>query len=174
MLSEEIAFLNSLIFYSKQNLYRPYFNGDVKEFFHEQEHEYFPFTKLASSNLLDLFVELGVEDLFKKIHFAKGEGSKLFSNFALCFLVFESDEFFERFQFSFLYDPNPFLLDKIRHLVIDKRIFGSLMKKVINMKMSKIGIFAREFFSEDYKQIFMVLKAQDSTLRQRAMVKIQN
>lgn len=65
-------------------------------------------------------------------------------------------------------------MSKIQNLVIDRRIFGELIRKVIALKFNKIGIYTREFYSEDVKQVFMILKAQQSTLSQRAAVNYQN
>lgn len=90
----------------------------------------------------------------------------------LLFLV-EAEQF-ERHRFSFLYENNKLLQRRLKHLVIDKRILGFLLQNIIILKLNIVGIFTRNFYSEDLKQIFVVMKAQDNLLRQVAEVKNKN
>lgn len=61
---------------------------------------------------------------------------------------------------------------RLEHLVIDKRILAMLIQRTILLKMNRVGLFTRKFYSEDLKNIFIVIKAQDNLLRQVASVKI--
>lgn len=53
---------------------------------------------------------------------------------------------------------------------IDLRIFFNLLRKVIIIKLNHDRIWARQFYSEDLKLIYVVMKPLDSVIENRAMV----
>lgn len=57
---------------------------------------------------------------------------------------------------------------------IDLRIFYNLLRKMIIIKLNHDRIWTRQFYSEDLKQIFVVLKPLDSVIENRAMVNRDN
>ena len=81
MMNEEIAFLNALLFHSKENYYRPYeFEGETY-YYHEQDK--LPFTDRCIPLLEQLFVGRAIQNMFEKNPFSylAREGNKVFKNF---------------------------------------------------------------------------------------------
>lgn len=75
-----------------------------------------------------------------------------------------------RFRYTFLFNVDKYLFAIANHLVIDKRIFQLLLRKIILLKLNKVGFYTREFYGEDMKKIFVVLKAQKNLIKKRAAV----
>lgn len=55
-------------------------------------------------------------------------------------------------------------------MTIDVRFFKILLRRIINMKLNKLGFFTREFVSEDLKSVFLVMKAQENVIQKHADV----
>ena len=53
---------------------------------------------------------------------------------------------------------------------IDQRIFYNLLRKLIVIKLNQDKIWTRQFYSQDLKLIYLVLKPLDSVIQNRAMV----
>lgn len=69
-----------------------------------------------------------------------------------------------RFEFTFLFNfngPNMFLIERLK---LKRCLFEDLMRKVLIIKLNKIGFHTREFYSEDLTVIHLVIKAQHSML----------
>lgn len=45
-----------------------------------------------------------------------------------------------------------------------------LLRKIMQVKINQIGVYTRQFYSEDLTKIFVVLKCQDNVLKMRAEV----
>ena len=75
-----------------------------------------------------------------------------------------------RYFFSFLLDTEALSSPDVKSLNIDNRIACELLRRVIAARMNQIGINARQFYSQDLKKVFMVLKCQDGLLRIMAEV----
>ena len=52
---------------------------------------------------------------------------------------------------------------------IDQRIFLNLLRKIIVIKLNNESIWTRQFYSQDIKQIFVVIKPLESALKSRAV-----
>lgn len=74
----------------------------------------------------------------------------------------------ERYQFSMLYDIDAQFLKHCKKLKIRRCFFMELFRKVLVLKLNKIGIYTREFYSEDLRFINCALKVQDAVLVERA------
>ena len=46
-----------------------------------------------------------------------------------------------------------------------------LLRNIISLKLNQIGIHTRQFYSSDYKRVFLVLKCQENILKLRAAVR---
>lgn len=57
---------------------------------------------------------------------------------------------------------------------IDLRIFFNLLRKMIIIKLNHDRIWTRQFYSEDMKLIYVVMKPLDSVIENRAMVGFSN
>lgn len=55
---------------------------------------------------------------------------------------------------------------------IDLRIFFYLLKKMIILKMNRKKIWTRQFYSQDLKLVFLILKPFDQTIEERAAVRL--
>lgn len=53
---------------------------------------------------------------------------------------------------------------------IDLRIFTNLLRKIMIIKLNHDKIWTRQFYSEDFKLIYLVMKPLDSVFENRAMV----
>lgn len=58
----------------------------------------------------------------------------------------------------------------LRGFTIDLRIFFNLLRKMIIIKLNSDKIWTRQFYSQDLKKIFVVMKPLDSVIENRAMV----
>lgn len=58
----------------------------------------------------------------------------------------------------------------LRGFTIDLRIFSNLLRKMVIIKLNHDRIWTRQFYSEDLKTIYVVLKPLDSVIEARAMV----
>ena len=76
----------------------------------------------------------------------------------------------KRYHFSFLYEINNQYLKNVWDLVIDKRFLNKLLRNIMILKINTIGIHTRQFYSEDMRRIFLVMRCQDNVLRTRAEV----
>ena len=78
-MNEAIAFFNALLYFSKQNFHRPYTTTNNKLWFHHKENiETLPLVKECFPNIENLFLKLGIEDLFRHVKFGPGKGSKFY------------------------------------------------------------------------------------------------
>lgn len=68
----------------------------------------------------------------------------------------------------FNFDDN--LAHILKGFTIDLRIFYNLLRKVIIVKLNHDRIWTRQFYSEDLKLIYLVLKPLDSVFEARAIV----
>lgn len=76
----------------------------------------------------------------------------------------------KKYFFSFLYDPITFQHPDILKMKVDSRFSMDLIREVMQIRLNRIGIHTRQFYSSDMKRIFMILKAQDGVLRITAEV----
>lgn len=60
----------------------------------------------------------------------------------------------------------------LKGFTIDVRIFFNLLRKMIIIKLNSDKIWTRQFYSQDLKYIFVVMKPLDSVIENRAMVDI--
>ena len=159
------------MFYSKRNYYNKYkLPKEDEKYFKERPHQYHlidysqkPYTYhvyplidrmfMDRDYYWDLFAE---DDNFNRFYTEPEEMEKLKS--------------IKRYKFTFLFETTR-EFDKIcKHLVIDKRFVSDLVRRMTAIKLNKIGIHTRQFYSEDMERIFMVLKCQGNVLRTRAEV----
>lgn len=131
---EEVAFKNAMLFHSKKYYQESY---DVHSLSESVTRNYFstPFShKPFTEELLPLLEKtfLGDQKLLndKKRHF-----------------------------FSFLLDTSAFDSPDIKSLTIDRRVAAEIIRSFLAIRFSHIGIHVRQFYSEDFKKIFMVLKS---------------
>lgn len=64
----------------------------------------------------------------------------------------------KKFFFTFLYNSSAFNKPEILKMKIDKRFAWDLIREVMQIRLNRIGIHTRQFFSSDLKRIFMILK----------------
>ena len=84
MIDEEIAFVNALLFYCKENYYRPYETEGKNWFYHEQDYTQLPFTYYCTPLLQQLFVGNAIYNIFEKNPFGYlARGILLFIYFIL-------------------------------------------------------------------------------------------
>lgn len=57
-----------------------------------------------------------------------------------------------------------------RGFTIDLRVFFNLVRKMTIIKLNSDKIWTRQFYSQDLKKVFVVLKPLDSVIENRAMV----
>ena len=72
-----------------------------------------------------------------------------------------------------LADPSPGNLEVIKKKdfkVLGNNFFG-VVRRILRVKMSQMGLFSRAFHSSSFKEIFVVIKAQPGTILSRAEVK---
>lgn len=58
----------------------------------------------------------------------------------------------------------------LKGFTIDLRIFYNLLRKMIIIKLNSDKIWTRQFYSQDLKKIFVILKPLDAVIENRAMV----
>lgn len=58
----------------------------------------------------------------------------------------------------------------LKGFTIDVRIFFHLMRKMIIIKMNNDRIWTRQFYSQDLKKVFLILKPMDPVIESRASV----
>lgn len=58
----------------------------------------------------------------------------------------------------------------LKGFTIDIRIFFNLLRKMVIIKLNSDKIWTRQFYSQDLKKIFVVMKPLDSVIENRAMV----
>jgi uncharacterized membrane protein len=58
----------------------------------------------------------------------------------------------------------------LKGFTIDIRIFFNLLRKIVIVKLNADKIWTRQFYSQDLKKIFVVLKPLDAVIENRAMV----
>lgn len=58
----------------------------------------------------------------------------------------------------------------LKGFTIDIRIFFNLLRKMVIIKLNSDKIWTRQFYSQDLKMIFVVMKPLDSVIENRAMV----
>lgn len=75
-----------------------------------------------------------------------------------------------RYFFTFVFRKEFFEHTSILDLEIDLRFVKKLLRNVISLKMNQIGIHTRQFYSSDYKKVFVVLKCQENALKLQAAV----
>jgi hypothetical protein len=64
----------------------------------------------------------------------------------------------ERHQFTFLYDVDLEFNKSCAKLKIRRCFFQDIFRRVLLLKFNRMGIYTREFYSEDMKNIHCVLK----------------
>lgn len=60
----------------------------------------------------------------------------------------------------------------LKGFTIDLRIFFNLLRKMVIIKLNADKIWTRQFYSQDLKKIFVILKPLDAVIENRAMVKV--
>lgn len=153
---EKVAFLNALLFFSKDICYY-----DMKDI-GSQFRPFAPKASVVLKNFADESErtkdsgELTIEQKMVYIQTTKDKSEKKIK--------------MPRHLDSFLFEYHKFINKKTNEFEIDSRIFKYLLRKVIIIKMERIGLWTRQFYSEDLQHIFVVLKAQTQTLINRADV----
>lgn len=72
----------------------------------------------------------------------------------------------------FNFDDN--LAHILKGFTIDLRIFYNLLRKMITIKLNHDKIWTRQFYSEDLKLIYLIMKPLDSAFEARATVRRYN
>lgn len=142
---EEVAFKNAIVLHTKKFYQVSY---EIRENFVSRKFDYFSTLydqKPHATHVIPL-----IENLYLNECKELAAGKKYF--------------------FSFLFDPIAFNKPEILNLKIDKRFAQDLIREAMQIRLNKIGIHTRSFYSSDIKRIFMVLKCQDAVLRITAEV----
>lgn len=71
---------------------------------------------------------------------------------------------------SLLFSFEDSLSHVLKGFTIDERIFHNLLRKMVLVKLNHDKVWCRQFYSQDLKSIFMVLKPLESVLENRALV----
>lgn len=58
----------------------------------------------------------------------------------------------------------------LKGFTIDLRLYFNLLRKMVMIRLNHDKVWSRQFYSQDLKNIFMVLKPLDSVIHNRAMV----
>ena len=69
-----------------------------------------------------------------------------------------------------LFEFNDNLNVILRGFTIDQRIFYNMLRKMIIIKFNNEKIWSRQFYSQDLKKIYLVIKPIDSAIKNRAQV----
>lgn len=59
----------------------------------------------------------------------------------------------------------------LKGFTIDMRIFFNLLRKMVIIKLNSDKIWTRQFYSQDLKKIFVILKPLEAVIENRAMVR---
>ena len=142
---EEVAFKNAIVLHTKRFYQVSY---EIRENFVDRKFDYFStlFDQKPHANHIIPLIE----------NFYLNECKELAAG--------------RKYFFSFLFDPIVFNKPEILSLKIDKRFAQELIREAMQLRLNKIGIHTRQFYSSDIKRIFMVLKCQDGVLRVTAEV----
>lgn len=145
---EEIAFKNALIFHAKKFYEISY---EITNDYHEKIQNHYFSTKFSQKPFTNYFFPL-MENMFSNVE--------------------NPLTVFNRYNFSFLYDIDPHFMQEVKDMKVDRRFFQNIMREVMSIKINQIGMHTRQFYSEDLKKIFLVIKCQDNVLKIRAEVSI--
>lgn len=170
-MTTEIAFKNALLFYSKNNYFKQYQPPTEEEESLEESFEKIEYhttdwdQKPHTYHVFPLITRLYMDnEFFGELFDINGYNDQNF------FSDTEDSNNVTRYKFTFLYNIDRAFDKKTKDMIIDKRFVRDLIRRLIALKLNKIGIYTRQFYSEDMKRIFMVLKSQPNVLKTRAEV----
>ena len=193
--SLEIAFKNAVLFYS-QHLYESgYKHGNTVQKYYEINKEQRPFVHALKPKIKQFLYNddsqnMGLtgfdllEDMTTPLNYVQNQQDNRDSQ-SKSFDPIEKDiserikqnkilntdgEPIElnRYQFTFLYSIGRRFIKNSSKLKIRRCFFNELFRNVLVLKFNRIGMYTREFYSEDLQHIYCVLKVQDPVLIERA------
>ena len=71
----------------------------------------------------------------------------------------------DRYHYTFVFNKEHLEDPTVLDLEIDIRFVKKIMRNTISVKLNQIGIHTRQFYSSDYKKVFIVLKSQENVLK---------
>ena len=77
-------------------------------------------------------------------------------------------------SYGLLFNFDDSLSQILSGFTIDMRVFFNLLRKMIIIKLNHDRIWTRQFYSEDLKLIYLVMKPLDTVFENRAMVATSN
>ena len=78
--------------------------------------------------------------------------------------------FLKKESWSLLFNFDDNMTQVLSGFTIDMRVYYNLLRKIIVVKLNQDRIWTRQFYSEDLKMIYLVMKPLDSVIENRAVV----